>query len=470
MKKIIFCALSAVLLFGATSCEKGFFNVDDSTIDPNLVAEEVVLGNPSRAQIIQLAKGLESAMRNGHNDFIASSAAVGREVISSRSTDNRYYTELLGTDVANFAGANDPAGIFNAYYAAFSATRRRAELLARTANNATTISAGEKKAVEGFARTIQAYVTLNLLNMQGKNGIRETFSDLNAPGDLLKPGKFGTYTSGLTVVRKYADDGFAALNAATSFPFVLGAGWKAGLAEMDFTTVENFKKFNRAVTARIALYQADWASLPAILSASFMDLNGSLSMGPKFVWSTAANDFTNTLFVTTNNNGSPYVVFNEVIAAVEAGDTRFTGTNAKAQARTTARQSGAFTSTHEVRMFSSNTTPSPIIKNEELILIYAEAQAELNMPALAKTALDKIRTTYSLPAYTGALTKEALIDEVLRQRRFSLFFEGHRWFDMRRRGRLAQITPQGTIGNQTFVVFEAMARPDAEVQWDRQNP
>jgi hypothetical protein len=107
-------------------------------------------------------------MRNGHNDFIASSAAVGREVVSSRSTDNRYYTELLGTDVANFGGANDPAGIFNAYYTAFSSTRRRAELLARTANNATTISAGEKKAVEGFARTIQAYVTLNLLNMQGK--------------------------------------------------------------------------------------------------------------------------------------------------------------------------------------------------------------------------------------------------------------------------------------------------------------
>jgi hypothetical protein len=41
---------------------------------------------------------------------------------------------------------------------------------------------------------------------------------------------------------------------------------------------------------------------------------------------------------------------------------------------------------------------------------------------------------------------------------------------MRRRGRLAQITPQGTIGNQSFVVFEAMARPDAEVQWDLRNP
>ena len=58
--------------------------------------------------------------------------------------------------------------------------------------------------------------------MQGKNGIRETFGDLNAPGDLLKPGKFGTYASGLVLVKKYADDGLAALNAATSFPFTFG--------------------------------------------------------------------------------------------------------------------------------------------------------------------------------------------------------------------------------------------------------
>lgn len=464
MKKLIIATAVTALVVLAPSCKKGVFNVDDSTIDPNLVAEEVVLANPSKAQIIQLCKGLESAMRNGYNDFIASSGTVGREIISSRSTDNRYYTELLGTDVANFNGANDPAGIFNGYYAAFSATRRRAELLVRTANNATSITAGEKKAVEGFARTIQAYVTLNLLNMQGKNGIRETFSDLNKPGDLLKPGKFGNYTSGLAVVKSYIDQGLTALNAATSFPFKFGSGF-AG-----FDNVTTFRQFNRAVAARIALYQADWVNLPTILAASFMDINGPLTAGPKYVWSTAANDFTNTLFVTPNNNGQPYVVFNEVIAAVEPGDTRFTGPSAKAQARTSPRQSGAFTSTHEVRMYASNVSPSNIIKNEELILIWAEARAEGNQLTDAVTAIDRIRTAYGLPVYSGAVTKDALIDEVYRQRRFSLFWEGHRWFDMRRRGRLQQITPQGTIGNQTFVVFENMARPDAEVQWDLRNP
>lgn len=472
MKRINRLLIVTFLIASISSCNKqGFFEVDDSIVDPNSVSVDVVLANPSRAQIIQLCKGLESSMRNGYADFLQNTGTVGREVISSRATDNRYYTELLGTNVAQYggatAGANDPAGIFNSYYTAFSSTRRRAELLVLTANNATTITAGEKKAVEGFARTIQAYVTLNLLNMQGKNGIRETFSDLSAPGDLLKPGKFGTYASGLALVKKYADDGAAALDAASSFPFTFGAGF-AG-----FTSPSTFKQFNRAVAARISMYQADWAGVLTNLSGSFLNLTGNLTAGPQYIWSTAPNDFTNTLFVTPNNNSQPYVVFNETIAAVETGDNRFTGATAKVQPRTAPRSSGVFTSTHEVRMFASNVSPSFIIKNEELILMYAEAKAEQNTVATlaeALSAINRIRTSYGLIAYAGAITKDALIAEILKQRRFSLFFEGHRWFDMRRRNMLSQIQPQGSIGGQTFVVFENMSRPDAEVQWDLQNP
>lgn len=480
MRKVFVIAIAASMCFTIMGCSKGgFFEVDDSFVDPNFVPEDVVLSSPSRAQIIQLSKGLESTMRNGYTDFIASSSAVGREAISSRSTDNRYYTELLGTNVAQYAGAtagaNDPAGIFNSYYTGFSATRRRAELLVRTANNATTISAQEKKAVEGFARTIQAYVTLNLLNMQGKNGIRESFSDLNAPGDLLRPGNFGTYASGLALVKKYADDGFAALNAGGSVvPFKAGSGFDMTPGSSNpSTSITIFKEFNRAVAARIAMYQGDWAGVLTNLSGSFMSLNGPLTAGPRYVWSTAANDFANTLFVTTNNNGQPYVVFNEFLAMVEVGDTRFTGSSAKAQPRTNPRSSGVFTSTHEVRMFANNVASTPMIKNEELILMYAEAQAELGTAASfteAVSAINGIRTSYGLAPYSGAVTKPALITEVLKQRSFSLFFEGHRWFDARRRNLLNTLQPQGAIGSQTFVVFENMSRPDAEIQWDKRNP
>jgi hypothetical protein len=470
-KHIIFSAVITAMI--AAGCNKDIFKVDESTSDPNLIPVEVVLASPSKAQIIQLSKGLESAMRNGYRDYLLANGAIGREVIYSAATEPRYYGEILGTQTAQFGGANDPAGIFNIYYTNFSATRRRAELLARTANNATTITAGEKKGVEGFAKTIQAFVTLNLLNMQGKNGIRESFSDLNTPGDLLKPGKFGTYESGLTLVKKYVDDGYAALNATgATFPFAFSSGWTSA-GGMNFSTVANFKRFNRAVAARIAMYQKDWTGMLAALNESFMDFNAPMTMGPRYVFSTAANDVSNTMFRTVDNNNDPYVVFNEVIADAEAGDTRVFGANAKVGQRSAPRPSGAFTSTHEVRMFTSNVSSAPIIKNEELILMYAEAKAQQNTVttlAEAVTAINRIRTSYGLTPYAGAVTMTALIDEILKQRRYSLFWEGHRWFDMRRYNRLADIKPSGTISGNNYVVFEAMARPDAEVQWDKQNP
>ena len=54
----------------------------------------------------------------------------------------------------------------------------------------------------------------------------------------------------------------------------------------------------------------------------------------------------------------------------------------------------------------------------------------------AVTAINRIRRGHNLPDYSGAVTQAALIDEMLKQRRYSLFFEGHRWLDLRRYNRL----------------------------------
>ena len=456
--------VATAFIAAATSCKKEYYELDYN-LNPNAPPSDLYLNNATTQQINALGVGLQSVLRNGFLDYTRNTASVGREVINSASTDNRYFTEILGTNVAAFGGANDPAGIFNGYYSSYSQTRRRAEQFIISAKNTNSISAAQKSAIEGFARTIQAFVTLNLANMQGKNGIRETFTDLNSPGDLLKPGKFGTYATALAVCKKYADDGLTALNAGgTSFPFTINTGF-AG-----FSSVDGMKRINRAIAARIAMYQADWAGMLTAVNASFLDLTGGLGVGPRFIFSTAPNDVTNGLFHVANSSGAPFVVFNEVIAAAAAGDTRIFGSTAKVGQRNSPRQSGAFTSTHEVRMYTSNVSSASFIRNEELVLMYAEASAQLNNFTEAKRAIDLIRTSFGLTAYTGALTKDALVNEVLNQRRFSLFNEGFRWFDMRRYNRLAECIPNGTIGGNTFVVFDAMARPDAEVQWDKRNP
>jgi starch-binding outer membrane protein, SusD/RagB family len=116
-----------------------------------------------------------------------------------------------------------------------------------------------------------------------------------------------------------------------------------------------------------------------------------------------------------------------------------------------ATQSG-LTSQYDVFVYKSNTDAIPIIRNEELILLYAEAKIQTGALLDAVTALNIIRTGNGLQPYTGAVTKDALIDEMLYQRRYSLFFEGHRWIDMRRYNRLNQL-PIDRTGDDVWVNF-----------------
>ena len=72
------------------------------------------------------------------------------------------------------------------------------------------------------------------------------------------------------------------------------------------------------------------------------------------------------------------------------------------------------------------------------ILLYAEANINSN-PGEAIAALNLIRESAGLDPYTGDTDAAALTDEMLNQRRYSLYAEGHRWIDVRRYGRLDEL-------------------------------
>jgi hypothetical protein len=82
----------------------------------------------------------------------------------------------------------------------------------------------------------------------------------------------------------------------------------------------------------------------------------------------------------------------------------------------------------------------PIIRNEELILLRAEANIGLGNLAAAQTDINLIRSVSGkLPAVTLTSQSQAL-DQLLYEKRYSLFFEGgHRWIDMRHYGRLGDL-------------------------------
>ena len=84
-----------------------------------------------------------------------------------------------------------------------------------------------------------------------------------------------------------------------------------------------------------------------------------------------------------------------------------------------------------------------MVRIAEVYLNRAEAMATPGSPVLNETAaladLNLIITNRGLPAV--ALTGNALYEEILRQRRIELAYEGHRFWDLKRLGRDLIKTP-----------------------------
>lgn len=84
------------------------------------------------------------------------------------------------------------------------------------------------------------------------------------------------------------------------------------------------------------------------------------------------------------------------------------------------------------------------LRYADAILMYAEALNELNDPNTGLTYLNKIRNRAQLPNWETVLghnpTQQELRDELLKERMRELGFEGWRWCDLKRTGKLIEST------------------------------
>ncbi|WP_232279603.1 RagB/SusD family nutrient uptake outer membrane protein [Sphingobacterium spiritivorum] len=99
---------------------------------------------------------------------------------------------------------------------------------------------------------------------------------------------------------------------------------------------------------------------------------------------------------------------------------------------------GANATRNEMTKFASkngvaNLDNVPVIRYAEVLLNKAEALANLGKDSDARTALNRIRTRANLAEVS--LSGTALMEEIILQRRLELAFEGHRFFDIKRRGK-----------------------------------
>ena len=422
----------AAMTFG--SCEF------DEVVDPNAPSLGGVQENATIGQLNELVVGIESTTRNGLGVETTASGTMARELYlfdaDPRNTGDLLGKNGIGLDNNSFYSVSQ----WNGNYRAIKNTN----ILLNAIDNTESIDDTERNGYAGFAKTIQAYELIQILKSYGM-----ARTDV---ADELNLGPILDFNAAIADVRALLEEANTNLsNAGTSFIFPL-----AGFS----TSVSDFQEFNRGVAALAAVYAGDGNGALTALASSSLNLDATtleeLNAGPKHVFSQQANDQTNPVFRGPStpenpNNGDQIVVHPSFIADATPGDARV---ERKTALRPDPSTQDELTGDFETRLYATNVSPIDILRNEELILLYAEASILAGSPGDAVTALNVVRNVSgNIGDYTGPTTTDALTEELLRQRRYSLWSENHRMFDLRRYN-MSDMLPIDRAGDQIFNVFD----------------
>lgn len=391
----------------------------------------------SQGDLRDLIGGIFYSSRVSLGTYFDDVGVIGREYYRFSSSDPRFTSDLLGRE--NAVLDNNTFYITGPWAGRYR-TVKNANLILGLLENPETISqfsTQELEATKGFLKTFIAYELLLNLNLVDDNGIRvDVTNELNL-------GAFVSKTEALNTIKTTLSEASGNLqNGGSSFPFSLTSGFN------NFNTPANFLKFNKAIAARVAAYQGDYPAVLANLNDSFFSLNGDLNEGAFYVFSLDQTDISNPMFFALNSStAGARIVQPSFITDAAAGDKRLEKVVQRAESLTL----DGLTGDYDVFTSKSNTDNIPIIRNEELVLLYAEANMTSN-PAEAVKAINVIRNSAGLTDYTGATDPNSLTAEMLVQRRYSLFAEGHRWIDMRRFG-LLNTLPIDRVSDDVFTKF-----------------
>lgn len=451
----IISALSVVLLLTLGACEI------DLVTDPNNPSLGSALNDAKKPELQVLVTGLEARHRGYVQNAVEMFGVFGREVWAYFGSDPRFANEWLGLSIAQtYPDFFSSGGTYvNPYLAV-----KQANVLIKAAQNSTALTDAERKGYIGFAKTIKGFQLLWPLMQQYENGIRIDVEDPLNPGPTLP------FDQAIRAIGVILNEGHTDLLAAGStFSFNLTSGF-AG-----FNTPDKMAQVNRAIAARAALYAKDYSGALNNLNGSFMDLNvtdvtaDKMDIGPAHPFGISP-DALNPLYYPIDLPTSTILICHpDWVEDALPGDRRLSKvarrTNNPAQ-NPAIRDAGGnlLLGEYQDARWTSNTLPFKFIRNEELILIYAEASLLTNNTANAVSAINTIRNTWGIGNYTGTTTQDALLNEILFQRRYSLWAEGgHRWIDLRRTNRL----------NNTYVdlrdrgnIFTQVARRTSEINWD----
>jgi hypothetical protein len=394
------------------------------------------------SQVQALTIGVLNGDRAQIGNEILYGETIGRDGYELTGSEPRFVTELLGPAIPN----SDFLG--GALWPYASVRLANIGIHGVEGAPATILSAEQQQATLGYLRTIKALLYLRIVESHDTAGapINTDILATDPPAPMSCANDVKVYVAALL--------DSAATNLAaggSSFPFVLPPGFAS------FSDPTSFLTFNRALAAKVDIYIAfrafaasgtiDQSALTAAsnaLSGSFLSMvPADLSAGPAHDFSTNSGDAVNPLFqapASTVFRANPRVV-NEA----DPGDHRV-ATNIITGSPLT--QSG-LTSSFVYVVYSSPSSPISIISNKELILMKAEVLwGQGDYPgALVQSNFIRVNDG-GLSAVTPA-TPGAVLDEILKQKRYSLMWESpDRWLDARLFGKLTGAAPPAGVGQE----------------------
>ncbi|WP_434383872.1 RagB/SusD family nutrient uptake outer membrane protein [Melittangium boletus] len=423
----------------ALSTAMGLGGCDLTVPDLNRPSVDSLELTPTRPAVISAAEGLLVGNRAGYaaqNGYVSVLGVLGREAYILDKADPRYVGELLAGPALD---PGSPAFGGNFWVGPY-ANLRNANTLLRALEVVPGMSDEEKEAVRGFAKTMKALDYLVLINTRDTNGI---VLDVDRPiGADLAP-IVTDREQVLAFIAALLDEALVHLKAGgTTFPLPLSSGFQDFDRPAIKMTVPNFQKVNRGIKARVDVYRQKWDEALVDLEGSFENINAPLERGVYHAFGTGSGDTTNELSPAINQN---IYAHPSILKDAEYQEGSTTELDARVQrkvrlAETPGNYQGV-SSDYWFANYPSGTSPVPIIRNEELILLHAEASYQAGDISNARTLLNFIRVTSGgLSELTPGEGGYDFITELLKQRRYSLLFEGgHRWIDLRRYERLNEL-------------------------------
>lgn len=449
----------------------GACKTDDLNItNPNSATVAGAAADPLAVQL--LATGLLSNFRGNTTGFPQQVGILGRESYTYTPTEGRNTTHyLIGILVAGQQKL-DPSGFVTGQWGGQYGALRNGFNFAKTVDGNTSLTAAQKAAALGFSKTLDAYAALQIIATRDTIGM---ITELKEEATDLAP--FVTRDSAYKFILATLDAGLTNLQAGgAAFPFPLHAGF-AG-----FNTPATFAQFNRALKARASAYYATsgggataWQGALSALAASFLNAGATtraqLDAGVYQIFSTAAGDATNGLTLATSTTLYAHQTYlaDAQLKADGSKDARYVlkfkeGLPSRV-GPVTADGATSAASTLGPNLYLSNTSPMGVIRNEELILLRAEALLATGNKAGAIADLNQVRTNSGgLPAstLTAASSDADILTGILYEKRYSLYLEGHRWVDARRYNRLNTLPVDIAAGPNKNFVAKVIPIPQTE--------